>query len=358
MLSDINPYLMMMVEHDASDMILTANMKPHIKVEGVLRPAYAAVLSAGESNRLALSLMNDNQRQTFEATKECNLSLSVEGIGRFRVNIYYQRGEISLALRRIKTTVPDLEHLGVPKQAADLAMLKRGLVLITGMAGSGKSTTLASMIAHRAKHIGGHILTIEDPIEFILPHGRALVEQREVGFDTNTFADALRNVLREAVDVIVIGEIRDMETAKAAIAYADGGSLCLSTMHSNNASQAIDRILNFFPSEAHAQVLMDLSLNLKGVISQRLIHSKGKLVLASEVMLQSAFLSDLILTGRINELKDAMKKSTEEGMQIFDDSLFHLYKAGLITLEEAMENADSQADLSVRIRLESWHLPV
>jgi twitching motility protein PilU len=248
--------------------------------------------------------------------------------------------------------------LGVPKQAEKLAMLKRGLVLITGMAGSGKSTTLAAMIAHRAKHIGGHILTIEDPIEFILPHGRALVEQREVGFDTNSFADALRNVLREAVDVIVIGEIRDLETAKQAIAYADGGSLCLSTMHSNNAHQAIERILNFFPSESHPQVLMDLSLNLRGVISQRLIPSKGKLVLATEVMMQSAFISDIIVNGRINELKDAMKKSTEEGMQIFDDSLFALYKAGLITLEEAMENADSQADLSVRIRLEGWHLPV
>ena len=355
--ADINTYLMMMVEHDASDMILTAHMKPHIKVEGILRPAYAPPLTDGETNRLAFSIMSDAQRKTLTDSKECNLALSVEGIGRFRVNLYYQRGEISIAIRRIKMTVPDLEHLGVPKQAEKLAMLKRGLVLITGMAGSGKSTTLAAMIAHRAKHIG-HILTIEDPIEFILPHGRALVEQREVGFDTNSFADALRNVLREAVDVIVIGEIRDLETAKQAIAYADGGSLCLSTMHSNNAHQAIERILNFFPSESHPQVLMDLSLNLRGVISQRLIPSKGKLVLATEVMMQSAFLSDIILNGRINELKDAMKKSTEEGMQIFDDSLFALYKAGLITQEEAMENADSQADLSVRIRLEGWHLPV
>ncbi len=356
-MNEINPYLMMMVENDASDMIITANMRPHIKIEGVLRPAYAPSLPAGESNKLALSLMNDAQRKQFEETKECNLALAVEGIGRFRVNLYYQRGEISIALRRIKLTVPDLDHLGVPKQAAELSMLKRGLVLITGMAGSGKSTTLAAMIAHRAKHIGGHIITIEDPIEFILPHGRALVEQREVGFDTNSFADALRNVLREAVDVIVIGEIRDMETAKQAIAYADGGTLCLSTMHSSNAHQAIDRLLNFFPMEYHQQVLLDLSLNLKGVISQRLIPSKGKLVLASEVMMQSAYLSDIILNGRINELKDAMKKSTEEGMQIFDDSLFALYQAGLISLDDAMQNADSQADLSVRIRLASWNLP-
>ena len=357
-MNDIKPFLMMMVEHDASDMILTAHMKPHIKIEGILRPANAPQLADGETNRLALSIMSEAQSKALTDTKECNLALSVEGIGRFRVNLYYQRGEISIAIRRIKMVVPDLEHLGVPKQAEKLAMLKRGLVLITGMAGSGKSTTLAAMIAHRAKHIGGHILTIEDPIEFILPHGRALVEQREVGFDTNSFADALQNVLREAVDVIVIGEIRDMETAKQAIAYADGGSLCLSTMHSNNAHQAIDRLLNFFPAESHPQVLMDLSLNLRGVISQRLIPSKGKLVLATEVMMQSAFISDIIVNGRINELKDAMKKSTEEGMQIFDDSLFALYKAGLITLEEAMENADSQADLSVRIRLEGWHLPV
>lgn len=357
-MTDINTLLRLMVEHDASDMILSAHTKPHIKIAGLLRPAYAPVLSDGETNRLAFEMLNEGQRKTLMESKECNLALAVEGIGRFRVNLYYQRGEISIAIRRIKMSVPDLEHLGVPKQAEKLAMLKRGLVLITGMAGSGKSTTLAAMIAHRAKHIGGHILTIEDPIEFILPHGRALVEQREVGFDTHSFADALRNVLREAVDVIVIGEIRDMETAKQAIAYADGGTLCLSTMHSNNAHQAIERILNFFPSESHQQVLMDLSLNLRGVISQRLLPSKGKLVLASEVLMQSAFISDIILNGRINELKDAMKKSTEEGMQIFDDSLFALYKAGLITLDEAMENADSQADLSVRIRLEGWHLPV
>jgi twitching motility protein PilU len=351
--------LQIIVEQDASDMILTANTKPYIKVNGQLRPAYAPVLTQGETAALALAMMTPEQRERFQEQRECNLALAVPDIGRFRVNIYYQRNEVSIAIRHVKSTVPSFEALGVPGQAGDFALLKRGLVLVTGMAGSGKSTTLAAMIEHRAKHATGHILTIEDPIEYILPHGRSLVEQREVGFDTHSFDDALRNVLREAVDVIVIGEIRDLETARQALAYADGGILCLATMHSNSADQAISRLLNFFPTEMREQALLDLSMNLKGVICQRLLPSLDhKLVLAAEVMIQSSYISELIVSSRLTEIKDAMHKSAEEGMLVFDDSLFKLYKAGKISLDEAMLNADSQADLSVRIRLSSWNAPL
>lgn len=357
-MADIRSLLTMMLQQGASDMILTAGYKPYIKVNGVMHIAYAPSLAQGETATLALELLSPQQRQAFSEQKEANLAVSFDGIGRFRVNLYYQRGQISIAFRHIKDHVLSFEQLGVPKQAIDFAMLKRGLVLITGMAGSGKSTTLAAMIEHRAKHLTGHIITIEDPIEYILNHSRALVEQREIGFDTLSFNEALRNVLRESVDVIVIGEIRDYETAKQAVAYADGGILCLATMHANSADQAVSRLLNFFPMDMREQVLLDLSLNLKGILCQRLLASQGKQVLASEVLVQSAYLSDLIVAGKLYQLKDAMRKSTEEGMQIFDESLFRLYKAGLITLDEAMHNADSQADLSVRVRLASWDFPL
>ncbi|MDO9190102.1 MAG: PilT/PilU family type 4a pilus ATPase, partial [Sulfurimicrobium sp.] len=292
------------------------------------------------------------QRKEFEKTKECNFALASDHTGRYRINVYNQRGEVSVAVRLIKAEIPTFDVLGVPPQAAQLALLKRGLVLMAGAAGTGKSTTLAAMVGYRAKLMDGHILTIEDPIEFLFSHGKSLVEQREVGIDTLTFGDALKNAMREAPDVIVIGEIRDRETAQHAIMYAEAGALCISTLHSNNANQAVDRLINFFPEEARKQVLLDLSLNLKGVISQRLIPSlEGGLVLATEILLQSAYSADLIQKGQIDTLKDAIKKGTEVGMQLFDDCLFKLYKQRKISLEEALHHADSRTDLSLKVKL-------
>jgi twitching motility protein PilU len=309
-------------------------------------------LKPGESKKIAYELMTNQQRKEFEKTKECNFALVSEHLDRYRVNVYFQRGEVSVAVRRIKSEIPTFDLLGLPPQAAQLSLLKRGLVLMVGAAGTGKSTTMAAMVGHRAKQMDGHILTIEDPIEFLFTHGKAIVEQREVGLDTLTFGDALRNAMREAPDVIVIGEIRDRDTAQHAIMYAEAGALCISTLHSNNANQAVDRLINFFPEEARKQVLLDLSLNLKGVISQRLLPSlQGGLVLATEVLLQSAYSSDLIQKGQIDTLKDAIKKGTEVGMQLFDDCLFRLYKQRMISEEVALNNADSRTDLALRIKL-------
>lgn len=351
-MTDVKALLKMMAELGASDLFLTADAIPHIKVDGVPRPADMPVLEPGESKKLVYELMNQQQRKEFEESKECNFALAYEGIGRFRVNVYYQRGEVSAVMRLIKSAIPTFEELGLPVQAEALSLLKRGLVLMVGAAGSGKSTTMAAMVGYRAKMMEGHILTIEDPIEFLFSHGRSIVEQREVGLDTLTFGDALRNAMREAPDVIVIGEIRDRETAQHAIMYAETGALCISTMHSNNANQAIDRIINFFPEDARKQVLLDLSLNLKGVISQRLLPGKnGRQVLATEVLLQSAYVTEMIQKGQTDTLKDAIKKGTDVGMQVFDDCLFKLYKEGRISREEALRNADSHTDLALRIRL-------
>lgn len=351
-MSDTNSLLKLMVDEGASDLLLTANTRPHIKVDGVTRPADMPALNPGESKALAYAFMTKSQCNDFEATKESNFALSIDGIGRFRLNVYYQRGEVSVAVRQIKSTIPAFEELGLPPQVRELSLLKRGLVLMVGAAGSGKSTTMAAMVDYRARHIDGHILTIEDPIEYLFSHGRAIVEQREVGLDTLTFGDALRNAMREAPDVIVIGEIRDRETAQHAIMYAEAGVLCISTMHSNNANQAIDRIINFFPEEARRQVLLDLSLNLKGVVAQRLLpDTNGKQALATGILLQSAYVSELIQKGKIDILKDAIKKGTEVGMQVFDDSLFRLYKDGRISYEDALRNADSHTDLALRIKL-------
>lgn len=351
-MSDSKELLRLMVNEGASDLLLTANARPHIKVNGVTRPAEMPELKPGESKSLAYSFMTGPQCKDFEETKESNFALSIDGVGRFRLNVYYQRGEVSVAVRQIKSSIPTFDELGLPPQVPDLAMLRRGLVLMVGAAGTGKSTTMAAMIDYRAKHRDGHILTIEDPIEYLFSHGRAIVEQREVGLDTLTFGDALRNAMREAPDVIVIGEIRDRETAQHAIMYAEAGVLCISTMHSNNANQAIDRIINFFPEDARRQVLLDLSLNLKGVVAQRLLpDTKGKQVLATGILLQSAYVSELILKGQIDVLKDAIKKGSEVGMQVFDDSLFKLYKEGRISHEEALRNADSRTDLALRIKL-------
>ena len=351
-MSDVITLLRLMADEGASDLFLSANTRPHIKVQGVTRPVDMPALNSGETKERAYSFMTDSQRKEFESTKESNFALHVDGIGRFRLNVFYQRGEVSVVLRRIKSTILSFEELGLPPQVQELSLLKRGLVLMVGAAGTGKSTTLAAMIDYRARLMDGHIITIEDPIEYLFSNGKAIVEQREVGIDTNTFGDALRNAMREAPDVIVIGEIRDRETAQHAIQYAEAGVLCISTLHSNNANQAIDRILNFFPADARQQVLLDLSLNLKGVVAQRLIpDNNGKQALATGILLQSAYVSDLIQKGKIDVLTDAIKKSTDVGMQVFDDCLFRLYKDGRISLEEALRNADSHTDLALRIKL-------
>jgi twitching motility protein PilU len=351
-MSDVITLLRLMADEGASDLFLSAHTRPHIKVEGVTRPVDMPALNSGETKERAYSFMTERQRKDFEETKESNFALQVDGIGRFRLNVYYQRGEVSVAVRRIKSNILSFEELGLPPQVRELSLLKRGLVLMVGAAGSGKSTTLAAMIDYRAKLRDGHIITIEDPIEYLFSNGKAVVEQREVGIDTNTFGDALRNAMREAPDVIVIGEIRDRETAQHAIMYAEAGVLCISTMHSNNANQAIDRMLNFFPEEARHQVLLDLSLNLKGVVAQRLLPDiNGKQALATGILLQSAYVSDLIQKGKIDVLSDAIKKGTDVGMQVFDDSLFRLYKDGRVSLEEALRNADSHTDLALRIKL-------
>src|SRR5665647_46620 len=351
-MSDVITLLRLMADEGASDLLLTANTRPHIKVNGVTRPVDMPALNSGDTKERAYAFMTERQRKDFEETKESNFALQVEGVGRFRLNVYYQRGEVSVAVRRIKSNILSFEELGLPPQVRELSLLKRGLVLMVGAAGSGKSTTLAAMIDYRAKLMDGHIITIEDPIEYLFSNGQSVVEQREVGIDTNTFGDALRNAMREAPDVIVIGEIRDRETAQHAIMYAEAGVLCISTMHSNNANQAIDRMLNFFPEEARQQVLLDLSLNLKGVVAQRLLPDiNGKQALATGILLQSAYVSDLIQKGKIDVLSDAIKKGTDVGMQVFDDSLFRLYKDGRVSLEEALRNADSHTDLALRIKL-------
>lgn len=371
-MTDIKELLHLMVERGASDLFISAEISPHMKIDGVTQPVYLPphrcpdegenaspgqipwpALKPGESQKFAYELMTSQQRKEFEKTKESNFALVSDHTGRYRINVYYQRGQVSVAVRLIKAEIPTFDELGLPPQVAQLSLLKRGLVLIVGAAGTGKSTTMAAMVGHRSKMMDGHILTIEDPIEFLFSHAKSIVEQREVGLDTLTFGDALRNAMREAPDVIVIGEIRDRETAQHAIMYAETGALCIATLHSNNANQAIDRLINFFPEEARKQVLLDLSLNLQGVISQRLLPALkgGRLVLATEVLLQSAYSSDLIQKGQIDTLKDAIKKGTEVGMQLFDDCLYRLYKARKISEEVALHNADSRTDLGLKIKL-------
>jgi len=297
--------------------------------------------------------MNDKQAQEFEATKECNFAISPPGIGRFRANAFVQQGRVGLVLRTITTTIPRFEDLGLPDVLKDVAMTKRGLVIVVGATGSGKSTSLAAMLGYRNENSQGHIITIEDPIEFVHDHKNCLITQREVGVDTDSWHTALKNTLRQAPDVILIGEIRDRDTMDYAIAFAETGHLCLATLHANSSNQALDRIINFFPEERRAQLLMDLSLNLKGMISQRLIPRRdgpGR-VAAIEIMLNTPLISDLIFKGEVHELKEIMKKSRELGMQTFDQALFDLYEAGLIGYEDAMRNADSMNELRLAIKL-------
>jgi twitching motility protein PilU len=320
-----------------------------------MTPVSQQPLSPQHTGELVRSIMNDKQAAEFEATKECNFAISPSGIGRFRVNAFVQQGNVGMVLRTINAKIPTFEELGLPPVLKDVAMTKRGLVIMVGATGSGKSTSLAAMIGYRNENSYGHIITIEDPIEYVHPHRNCLVTQREVGVDTESWEASLKNTLRQAPDVIMMGEIRDRETMDYAVAFAETGHLCLATLHANSANQALDRVINFFPEERRSQLLMDLSLNLKGMISQRLIprkEGKGR-VAAIEVMLNSPLIADLIFKGEVHEIKEIMKKSRELGMQTFDQHLFGLYDAGVITYEDALRNADSVNDLRLAIKLHS-----
>jgi twitching motility protein PilU len=349
---DITPYLRLMMDKNGSDLYFSTGASISMKVEGVTRPVGKSILAPGVVDQIANNLMNEAQRQEFKQELEANLAIQVHGVGRFRINVFHQRGSVAMVIRSIKTDIPSIEALGVPQILKDLVMEKRGLVLMVGATGSGKSTTLAAMIGHRNNNKSGHILTIEDPIEFVHRHKKSIVNQREVGSDTLDYHHALVNAMREAPDVILIGEIRDRETMQHAIAYAGTGHLCLSTLHANNSSQTMDRIVNFFPESAHRQLLMDLSLYLRAIISQRLIVGvDSKRVAAVEVLLNTPYISELIHKGDLHAIKDAMEESNEQGIITFDQSLNELYKAGKITEEEALRNADSRNNLSLKIRM-------
>jgi twitching motility protein PilU len=351
---ELSPFLSLLALKHGSDLFFSAGARPHVKVEGNLIPVGKKTMMGEEILEMAHSVMDEDQKDEFERTWECNLGVGLKGVGRFRVNVFRQRGEPAIVIRFIKDHIPTIAALGLPTVLKDLMNKKRGLILVVGSTGSGKSTTLASMIDYRNETFPGHILTIEDPIEFIHQHKRSIVNQREVGLDTQSYGMALKNAMREAPDVILIGEIRAADTMRHALAYAETGHLCLSTLHANNANQALDRIVSFFPESAHRQILMDLSLNLQAVVCQRLIPAKnGGRVPAVEVMLLSRYVSDLILKGEIKGLKDAMEQSEMAGMQTFDQALFQLYKDGSIGLEEALSHADSRNDLSLRIRMSS-----
>ena len=349
----IHELLRGLVARKASDLFITAGFPPAFKVDGKMTPVSNQSLTPQHTQELARSLMNDKQAQEFEGTKECNFAINPPGIGRFRVNAFVQQQRVGIVLRTITTTIPKFEELGLPPVLKDVAMTKRGLVIFVGGTGSGKSTSLAAMIGYRNENSYGHIITIEDPIEYVHDHRNCLITQREVGVDTDSWESALKNTLRQAPDVILIGEVRERETMEHAIAFAETGHLCLCTLHANSANQALDRIINFFPEERRAQLLMDLSLNLKGLISQRLIPLKGMKgrAAAIEILLNSPLISDLIFKGEVHEIKEIMKKSREMGMQTFDQALFELYENGKISYEDAMRNADSMNELRLQIKL-------
>ena len=347
--------LRLMLQKNGSDLFITTNFPPAIKIDGKIIPQYNQQLTHTHTAELARVIMSDRQAQEFEATKECNFAISPPGIGRFRANAFIQQGQVGLVLRTIPQKIPTFESLGLPPVLKDITMSKRGLVIFVGGTGTGKTTSLAAMVDYRNEKSYGHIITIEDPIEFVHNHKNCIVTQREVGIDTDSWEPALKNTLRQAPDVILMGEIRDRETMDYAIAFAETGHLCLATLHANSANQAIDRIINFFPDERRHQLLMDLSLNLRALISQRLLpmcDRKGR-VPAVEVMLNSPLISDLIFKGEIPGIKEIMKRSSELGMQTFDQSLFDLYEKGLIAYEDALRNADSMNDLRLQIKLKS-----
>ena len=355
---DLGAYLQYMVALEASDLFLTVGAVPTVKIEGAMRPLQLPALAPKRVKELAYSMMTEAQMRQFEADLECDLAVGIDALGRFRLNLYMQRGEVGMVARYVKSKIPSIAALKMPSVLRQLALLKRGLVLVVGAAGSGKSSTLAAMLDYRNEAATGHILTIEDPIEFLHEHKQCVVDQREVGLDTHSFEDALRHAMREAPDLIMIGEIRDRLTMQHALNYAETGHLCLSTLHANNANQAIERIINFFPEGARKQTLMDLSLNLKGVVAQRLIQGvAARLVPATEIMLQSPYIAELIQKGQIDQIKEAIGKSVEIGMHTFDQSLFDLFTEHEITLAQAIDNADSKTDLSLRIRLGAGKRP-
>lgn len=349
---DFNALLQLMVEKKASDLFITAGMPPSMKIAGRVMPVTKTKLTPEQARQVVLSVMTPAQREEFERTRECNFAISASGIGRFRVSAFYQRNHAGMVLRRIETRIPTIEELKLPPIIKDLAMTKRGLIIFVGATGTGKSTSLAAMIGYRNHNSSGHIITIEDPIEFIHQHAGCIVTQREVGIDTESFEVALKNTLRQAPDVILIGEILDAETMEAAIAFAETGHICLATLHSNNADQTIERILNFFPESAHKNVLMNLALNLRSVVSQRLVVDKsGRRLPATEVLINTPMIRDLLRRGHVHEIKQAMEESLEEGMESFDQCLFRLYKEGRIEREEALKAADSRDGLALKFRL-------
>jgi twitching motility protein PilU len=351
----VHDLLRLMVAKQASDLFITAGFPPAIKVDGKITPVSNQTLTPAHTHELARAIMNDKQRNEFEAKNECNFAIAPPEIGRFRCNAFVQQGRTGLVLRTINTRIPNFEELSLPPVLRDITMVKRGLVIFVGGTGSGKSTSLAAMVGYRNQMCADHIITVEDPIEYVHEHKKSIITQREVGVDTDNWFSALKNMLRQAPDVILIGEIRDRETMEYAIAFAETGHLCLSTLHANNANQALDRIINFFPDDRRDQLLMDLSLNLKSFISQRLIPRRDGVgrIAAVEILLNSPLISDLIFKGQVHEIKEIMSKSRELGMQTFDQALFELFDAGAISYEDALRNADSLNDLRLKIKLHS-----
>lgn len=350
----VHQLLKVMFEKKGSDLFITSGFPPAMKLNGEVVTLNSTALTPEQALNFVLSIMNEKQRLEFTEHFECNFAIMVEGVARFRVNVFTQQGRAGMILRIINTTIPNLASLGVPDVLKTIIMEKRGLVIVVGATGSGKSTTLAAMLGHRNQNQAGHIITIEDPIEFVHEHNKSIITQREVGVDTEDWHAALKNTLRQAPDVILIGEIRDRETMEYAVAFAETGHLCLATLHANNSNQALDRIINFFPEERRNQLLMDLSLNLKSVVSQRLIPAAtGGRVPAVEILLNTPYISDLIFKGDVSTIKEAMKKGREFGMQTFDQALFDLYEDGRISYEQALKNADSLTDLKLAIKLSS-----
>ncbi len=344
-----------LVEKGGSDLFITSAFPPALKIDGELHRAAEAPLTADQSAIMVRSIMNDKQARDFDATKECNFAINPANIGRFRVSAFVQQGNVGAVLRRIITQIPTVDELFLPAILKDVAMISRGLVMVVGATGSGKSTSLAALVGHRNHNSRGHIVTIEDPVEYVHPHGRCVITQREVGVDTDSWHAALKNTLRQAPDVIMIGEIRDRETMEYAVQFAETGHLVLATLHANSANQALDRIINFFPEEKRSQLLMDLSLNIRAMISQRLVPKEdgdGRIA-AMEIMLHSPLIADLIFKGEVSAIKEIMAKSTRLGMQTFDQALFNLYEQEMISYEEALRNADSKNELRLRVKLES-----
>ena len=351
----VNDLLRLMVTRNGSDLFLTADFPPAIKVDGKVTKVSPQPLTGAHTMALARAIMNDKQASDFERTKECNFAISPAGIGRFRCSAFLQQGHVGRVLRTIPQSIPTIDSLGLPRILKDVALTKRGLIIMVGATGSGKTTSQAAMLDWRNENTFGHIITVEDPVEFVHPHKNCIVTQREIGIDTDSWELALKNALRQAPDVILMGEIRDRETMDLAIAFAETGHLCMATLHANSSNQALDRMINFFPEERRLQLLMDLSLNMKALISQRLLprqEGKGR-VAAVEILLNTPLVADLIFQGKVGDLKDLMKRSRELGMQTFDQALFDMYEANLITYEDALRNADSVNDLRLQIKLDS-----